>query len=94
MRQVIHSVGIMKRDAISIDTLWRLAFRLLIAIAFALLWPGRTPGAATAVLLSLLAAGCLVGAIVRGEAPFGEGLNRWHEAAVLLVISCVIFLTF
>ena len=80
-----------KLDPISIDTLRRLTFRLLVAIAFAGLWPGPAPGAATAALLIALAVGCLIAAIAFGEKAFGEGANRWHEAVTLFTIGCIVY---
>lgn len=80
-----------KLDPISIGTLRRLTFRLLLAVAFAGLWPGPAPGAATSALLVALAIGCLIAAIAFGEKAFGGALNRWHEAAVLFTIGCIVY---
>ena len=82
----------MKLDTISIGTLQRLTFRLLVVVAFAGLWPGPRPGLASAALSVVLAAGCLGAAIAFGEPLFGSSLNRWHEAAVLFILASVIFL--
>ena len=81
----------MKLDTISIGALQRLTFRLLVVVAFAGLWPGPRPGMASAVLCAFLAMGCLGAAIALGEPLFGPSLNRWHEAAVLFILACVIF---
>ncbi len=78
-----------KLDPISIGALRRLTFRLLLAVAFAGLWPGPAP--ATAALLVALAVGCLIAALTFGEQAFGGGLNRWHEAVVLFTIGCILY---
>ncbi len=80
-----------KLDPISIRTLRRLTFRLLVAISFSGLWPGPAPGTATAALLVALAVGCLIAAIASGEKAFGGAVNRWHEAAVLFTIGCIVY---
>ncbi len=80
-----------KLDPISIGTLRRLVFRLLVVIAFAGLWPGTTPSVAAAALLVALAAGCLIAAIALGENVSERGLNRWHEAAVLFTIAGIVY---
>lgn len=76
---------------LSIGTLRRLAFRLLVVVAFAWLWPGPALGAATAALLIAFAVGCLIGAIAFGEDAFGRELNRWNEATLLFTIGCLVF---
>ena len=77
---------------LSIATLRRLTFRLLVVVAFAVLWPEPSAATATAAFSILLGAGCLVAAHAFGE-PFGvDVLNRWHEAAILFVIGILIFL--
>lgn len=73
-------------------TLRRLAFRLIVIIAFGLLWPGSSSPAATAaaVLSFVLGVGCWAGAVAFGEQMTGNGLNRWHEGAALLLIALVL----
>ena len=78
---------------VSLATLKRLAFRLLVIVAFALLWPGPALPIATAALCVLLASGCLAVAFAHGESLAGPNLNRWHEAVVLFAIGCLIFFT-
>ena len=76
----------------SIATLRRLAFRLLVVVAFAVLWPEPSTAIATAAFSILLGAGCLVAAHAFGETFGAHVLNRWHEAAILFVIGIMIFL--
>jgi hypothetical protein len=78
---------------VSLATLRRLAFRLMVIVAFAALWPGPAPPIATAALCALLGAACLVTAIAYGESLGGPNLNRWHEAVVLFAIGSLIYLT-
>jgi predicted anti-sigma-YlaC factor YlaD len=73
-------------------TLRRLAFRLLVIIAFSALWPGFSAGLATAVLCMLLAAAVVVTAVAYREPFLHAGLNCWHEAAALLAIACIVLL--
>jgi hypothetical protein len=75
----------------SIATLRRLAFRLLVVVAFAVLWPEPSAAIATAAFSILLGAGCLVAAHAFGETYGARVLNRWHEAAILFVIGILIF---
>jgi hypothetical protein len=82
----------MRLDTHSTAALWRLAFRLLVVAAFASLWPGEAAAKAAALLCFLLAAGCVAAAFAYRERSNGPSLNRWHEAAVLLVAGTVIFL--
>ena len=73
-------------------TLRRLAFRLIVIITLGLLWPSSSSHAATAAagLSFLLGVGCWAGALAFGEQMTGNGLNRWHEGAVLLLIALVL----
>jgi hypothetical protein len=73
---------------VSLATLKRLAFRLLVIVAFAVLWPGPALPIATAALCILLAT--LVAAFAHGESLAGPSLNRWHESVVLFAIGCLI----
>ena len=77
-------------------TLRRFAFRLLVIMAFAALWPDPSiPSAtATAMLCLAFAAGCALAAIAFREPVRGSGLNRWHEAAGLAIIALVAYLAF
>jgi hypothetical protein len=71
-----------------------LAFRLVVVAAFAWLWPDESMVKAAALLCYLLATGSLIAAIAYGEQWAGPGLNRWHEAAVLLMVGTAILLWF
>jgi hypothetical protein len=82
----------MRLNSTSIASIWRLAFRLVIVAGFAWLWPGENTVKATALLCYLLATGCLIAATGYGERWAGPGLNRWHEAAALLLIGTAILL--
>jgi hypothetical protein len=77
---------------LSIATLRRLTFRLLVVATFALLWPEPSTAIATAALSMLLGAGCLVAAHAFGETFGAHVINRWDEAAILFVIGILIFL--
>ena len=81
----------MKLDTISIGALRRLTFRPLVVVVFAGLWPGPRPGMVSAAFCAFLAMGCVGAAIALGEPLFGPNLSRWHEAAVLFILACVIF---
>src|SRR5271165_3981210 len=67
--------------------LWRFLFRLLVIAVFAALWPGPSTRSATAVLCLVLAVGCVLSAIAFREPLRGSGLNRWDEAAGLLIVA-------
>ncbi len=75
-------------------TLQRFAFRLLVIVAFAALWPGPSVGLATVMLCLVLAAGCVFAAVSFREPFLGSGLNRWHEAAALVTIALFAYLMF
>jgi len=75
-------------------TLLRFAFRLLVIAAFAALWPGPSVGLATAMLCLALATGCVLAAVSFREPFRGSGLNRWHEAAALVIIALFAYLIF
>ena len=53
----------------------RLAFRLVVVFALALLWPGPSPQRAAGLVCVFVAVGCLVAALRLGEKPVG-GFNR------------------
>jgi hypothetical protein len=74
-------------------TLQRFAFRLLVIAAFAL-WPGPSVGLATAKFGLALATGCVLAAVSFREPFRGSGLNRWHEAAALVIIALFAYLIF
>jgi hypothetical protein len=82
----------MSLNSSSIASIWRLAFRLLVVAAFARLWPGEGAVKAAALLCYALATGCLIAAIAYGERWVGPGLNRWHEAAALLLVATALLL--
>jgi hypothetical protein len=71
----------------------RLAFRLAVIVIFAAVWPSLSVAAATAALCAMLAVGCAAAAYVRGEPLRATTLNRWHEAAILVVIAGLVLLT-
>ncbi len=81
-----------QRNSGSAPTLRRLAFRLVVIIALGLLWHGSSPPAATAAaaLSFVLGVGCWAGALAFGEQVTGNGLNRWHEGAILLLIALLL----
>jgi hypothetical protein len=81
-------------DPGSVAMLWRLAFRLLVIVAFALLWPSQSVAVATAALCTVLAMGCFAAAHVFGE-PFGAAtMNHWDEGAILLAVALLVLLKF
>jgi hypothetical protein len=79
-------------DRRSKTTLLRLSFRLVAIIGLAALWPGPSAALATGALCVLLAAGCLVTAVAFDEPLRHAGLTRWHEAAILIAVACLVFL--
>jgi hypothetical protein len=78
----------------SAATLGRLAFRLTIVLILSTLWSGDSPARAAGVLCFLFAAAVLWTAHAWGERPTGNGLNRWHEGAFLVVLGLVLFFWF
>ncbi len=77
-------------DPHSARTLWRLGFRFVVIVGFAVLWPGPSVAAAIATLCLALAAGCLVAAVAFRQPLRDAGLTHWHEAAALLIIACLL----
>jgi hypothetical protein len=74
----------------SSSALLRLAFRLLVAIGLAALWPGPSPQRAAGAFCVFLAAGCVTAALRFKERPWGDGINRWHEGGFLLALGVVL----
>jgi hypothetical protein len=75
-------------------TLGRLAFRLTIVLILSVLWSGDSPARAAGVLCLIFAAAVLWTAHAWGERPTGNGLNRWHEGAFLVILGLVLFFWF
>jgi hypothetical protein len=78
----------------SAATLGRLALRLTIVLILSALWSGDSPARAAGVLCFLFALAVLWTAHAWGEMPTGNGLNRWHEGAFLVVLGLVLFFWF
>jgi len=78
----------------SAATLGRLAFRLTVILILSTLWSGDSSARAVGVLCFLFAAGVLWTAHSWGERPTGNGLNRWHQGAFLMVLGLILFFWF
>ena len=77
-------------------TLQRFAFRLVVIIVFAMLWPSLsvTPAIATAALCLTMGVACLLSAMIFREPLRGSGFNRWHEGAALVGLALFVYLKF
>lgn len=78
-------------DRRSTPALTRLAFRLGVVLVLALAWPGDARASAAGTLCLLLAVGCFGVAWTTGGKVAGDGLNRWHEGALLAGLAAAIF---
>lgn len=74
----------------SAPALVRLAVRILVVVAFAILWRTSDRAAATAILCAALAVGCALAAFIRREPVRLLPLNHWAEAAILLFLASLI----
>ncbi len=86
-----------RQDSITGATLRRFAFRLVVVVGFAALWPSRSitsSATATAALCLAMGAACLLWAIRFREQWHGSGLNHLHEAAALLSVALLVYLLF
>ena len=68
----------------------RLAFRLSVAFALAIFWPGPHPGAAVGTFCLAMAVACVAAAILFGENPNSTMGNRWHEALILVLAGSLL----
>lgn len=68
----------------------RLAFRLSVAFALAIIWPGPHPRAAAGALCLAMAVACVAAAMRFGEKPSSTTGNRWHEALILVLAGSLL----
>ena len=77
----------------SLTALLRLVLRLLAIIFSAALWPNQPMASGLARLSFIMAAVCVLTAVAHRESLRQSRLNRWDEAAALVLIGLLVRLS-